>query len=139
MREDVQIYVLDSSAWLALIEDEEGADFVQQILEKAKSGEVDILVSFMSFMEVTYITLQEQDLGEADERVNLMAALPIKRVESNSSLGILAAKLKAKYRISVADAWIAALAKERNATLVHKDPEFEQIEGVIQALKLPYK
>ncbi len=137
MREDVQIYVLDSSAWLALIEDEEGADFVQQILEKAKSGEVDILVSFMSFMEVTYITLQEQDLGEADERVNLMAALPITRVESNSSLGILAAKLKAKYRISVADAWIAALAKERNATLVHKDPEFEQIEGVIQALKLP--
>jgi len=139
MREDVQIYVLDSSAWLALIEDEEGADFVQQILEKAKSGEVDILVSFMSFMEVTYITLQERDLGEADERVNLMAALPITRVESNSSLGILAAKLKAKYRISVADAWIAALAKERNATLVHKDPEFEQIEGVIQALKLPYK
>ena len=139
MREDVQIYVLDSSAWLALIEDEEGADFVQQILEKAKSGEVDILVSFMSFMEVTYITLQERDLGEADERVNLMAALPITRVESNSSLGILAAKLKAKYRFSVADAWIAALAKERNATLVHNDPEFEQIEGVIQALKLPYK
>ena len=139
MREDVQIYVLDSSAWLALIEDEEGADFVQQILEKAKSGEVDILVSFMSFMEVTYITLQERDLGEADERVNLMVALPITRVESNSSLGILAAKLKAKYCISVADAWIAALAKERNATLVHKDPEFEQIEGVIQALKLPYK
>ena len=139
MREDVQIYVLDSSAWLALIEDEEGADFVQLILEKAKSGEVDILVSFMSFMEVTYITLQERDLGEADERVNLMAALPITRVESNSSLGILAAKLKAKYHISVADAWIAALAKERSATLVHKDPEFEQIEGVIQSLKLPYK
>ena len=84
MSEDVQIYVLDTSAWLALIEDEEGADLVQQILEKAKSGEVDILVSFMSFMEVMYITLQERDLGEADERVNLMAALPITRVESNS-------------------------------------------------------
>jgi predicted nucleic acid-binding protein len=139
MSEDVQIYVLDTSAWLALIEDEEGADLVQQILEKAKSGEVDILVSFMSFMEVMYITLQERDLGEADERVNLMAALPITRVESNSSLGIFAAKLKANYRISVADAWIAALAMERNATLVHKDPEFAQIEGVIQVLKLPYK
>ncbi len=139
MSEDVQIYVLDTSAWLALIEDEEGADLVQQILEKAKSGEVDILVSFMSFMEVMYITLQEQDLGEADERVNFMAALPITRVESNSSLAIFAAKLKANYHISVADAWIAALAKERNATLVHKDPEFEQIEGDIQVLKLPYK
>jgi len=38
MSEGVQIYVLDTSAWLALIEDEEGADLVQQILEKAKSG-----------------------------------------------------------------------------------------------------
>ncbi|TES91021.1 MAG: PIN domain-containing protein [Anaerolineales bacterium] len=90
-------------------------------------------------MEVMYITLQERDLSEADERVNLMAALPITRVESNSSLGIFAAKLKANYHIFVADAWIGALAKERNATLVHKDPEFEQIEGVIQVLKLPYK
>ncbi len=137
MNEYVQIYVLDTSAWLALIEDEGGADLVQQILEKAKSGEVNILVSFMSFMEVTYITLQKRDLGEADERVNLMAALPITRVESNSSLAIFAAKLKANYRISVADAWIAALAKETNGILVHKDPEFEQIEGVLQVLKLP--
>ena len=139
MSENIQTYVLDTSAWLALIEDEEGADLVQQILEKAKSGDVDILVSFMSFMEVMYITLQERDLGEADERVKLMAALPITRVESNNSLGIIAAKLKANYRISVADAWIAALAQERNAALVHKDPEFEQIEEDIQVVKLPYK
>jgi predicted nucleic acid-binding protein len=48
-------------------------------------------------------------------------------------------KLKVKYRISVADAWIAALAKERNATLVHKDPEFEQIEDRLKILHLPYK
>jgi len=139
MSENVQIYVLDTSAWLALIEDEEGADIVQQILEKAKSGEVNILVSFMSFMEVTYITLQERDLGEADERLNIMAALPITRVESNSSLAISAGELKANYRISVADAWIAALAKERNATLVHKDPEFEQLKDKVKALELPYK
>jgi predicted nucleic acid-binding protein len=39
----------------------------------------------------------------------------------------------------VADAWIAALAQARNATLVHKDPEFEQVEATIKVLKLPYK
>jgi len=38
-------------------------------------------------------------------------------------LSILAGRLKADHRLSVADAWIAALAKERDATLVHKDPE----------------
>jgi len=139
MNEPTPIYVLDTSAWLTLIEDEAGADTVQDILEKAKAGEATVLVSFMSFMEVYYITLQERDVNEARERVNLMAALPVSRVESTRALGIAAAELKAEHRLSVADAWIAALAEERGATLVHKDPEFEQVEAIVKVLKLPYK
>ena len=139
MRETASSYVFDTSAWLTLIEDEAGADVVQSLLEKARAGEVIALVSFMSFMEMYCITLQERDLNEAQERVHLMAALPILRVESTKALGIRAAELKAAYRLSVADAWVAALAKERGATLVHKDPEFEQVEAVLEVLKLPYK
>ncbi|MEA3340128.1 MAG: type II toxin-antitoxin system VapC family toxin [Chloroflexota bacterium] len=139
MNKHTPIYVFDSSAWLTLIEDEAGADTVQEILEKAKAGEAIVLVSFMGFMEVYYITLQERGVDEARERVNLMAALPVLRVESTRALGILAAELKAHHRLSVADAWIAALAKERGAKLVHKDPEFEQVEAIVKVLKLPYK
>lgn len=90
-------------------------------------------------MEVYYITLQERERSEAQEHVNLMTALPVLRVESTRALGILAAEIKAAHRLSVADARIAALAKERGATLVHKDPEFEQLEGEVEVLKLPYK
>jgi len=46
--------------------------------------------------------------------------------------------IKARYKISVADAWIAATAAVHNLTLVHKDPEFESLEGV-SLLPLPYK
>lgn len=132
-------YVLDTSALLTFIEDEAGADQVHELLEKAKRGEVILLVSFMSFMEVYYISLQERGQEEAQERVKLMAALPIIRVESNESLGAQAGACKAAHRLSVADAWIAALAQERNATLVHKDPEFEQVESTVTVMKLPYK
>lgn len=111
MNKAASAYVLDTSAWLTLIEDEAGADAVQDILEKAQAGETIVLVSSMSFMEVYYITLQERDVNEARERVNLMAALPILRVESTRTLGVLAAELKATHRLSVADAWIAALAE----------------------------
>jgi len=52
-------YVLDTSAVLTLIEDEAGTDQVQTLLEQAKRGEVSLLVSFISFMEVYYISLQE--------------------------------------------------------------------------------
>lgn len=139
MSEAIDIYVLDTSEWLTLIEDEAGADSVQELLVRARANEVVVLVSFMSFMEVYYITLQERDPVEAQTRVKLMTASPGLRVDSTEALGVLAGELKAKHRLSVADAWIAALAKERNATLVHKDPEFEQVESAIKVLKLPYK
>jgi predicted nucleic acid-binding protein len=139
MSEVIDIYVLDTSAWFTLIEDESGADRVQELLEQARAGEIVVLVSFMSYMEVYYITLQERNESEAQARLDLMAALPGLRVDSSAALGLLAGELKAKHRLSVADAWIAALARERNATLVHKDPEFEQVEATLQMLKLPYK
>jgi len=139
MSEATPAYVLDTSAWLTLIEDEAGSDAVQEILEQTQAGEAVVFVSFMSFMEVYYITLQERGEGEALERVNLIAALPVLRVESTEGLNILAAELKAMHRLSVADAWIAALAKEREAPLVHKDPEFKQVEDEIDVLELPYK
>lgn len=132
-------YVLDTSARLTLIEDEPGANVAQDVLESASSGDIEILVSFMSFMEVFYITVQEREVEEAQVRMHLREALPITRVESTASSGMTAAGLKAKHRISVADAWIAALAIERNATLIHKDPEIEQMQGEIKILKLPCK
>lgn len=139
MSQALPCYVLDTSALLTLIEDEAGADQVQTLLEQAKRGEISLLVSFISFMEVYYISLQERGQEEAQERVQLMAALPVSRVESTETLAVFAGQFKAAHRLSVADAWIAALAQERDATLVHKDPEFEQLEAAVKVLKLPYK
>jgi predicted nucleic acid-binding protein len=139
MSQSPPLYVLDTSALPTLIEDEAGADQVQELLEKAERDEIILLVSFMSFMEVYYISLQERGQEKAQERVKLLAALPMLRVESSENLGEQAGAFKAAHRLSVADAWIAALAQERNATLVHKDPEFEQVESAIKVVKLPFR
>ena len=139
MNDNIEAYVLDTSAWLTLIEDENGADVVQKILEKSREGEVTVFVSFITFMEVYYIMLQEHGTAEAQERLKLMSSLPMLRIESSQALSILAAEIKALHKLSVADAWIGALAKEQCAILVHKDPEYEQIEDFVQTLKLPYK
>ncbi len=69
MSQATNLYVLDTSAWLTLIEDEAGAERVQALLERARVGEIVVLTSFMSFMEVYYITLQERGQDEAQERV----------------------------------------------------------------------
>jgi predicted nucleic acid-binding protein len=139
MSESLTVYVFDTSAWLTLIEDEAGADTVQDLLEKAQAGEAVLLTSFMSYMEVYYITLQERDADEARARIDLMTSLPVLRIESSNVLGFIAADIKAHHRLSVADAWVSALAREQEAVLVHKDPEFDQVKTLIELLPLPYK
>jgi predicted nucleic acid-binding protein len=75
----------------------------------------------------------------AKMRIKLMNVLAMMRVESSQELGLIAGRLKSTYRLSFADTWIAATAIFYDAILVHKDPEFEQLKGKLEMLKLPYK
>lgn len=50
-----------------------------------------------------------------------------------------AASVKARYPLSVADAWIAAAAEMTHSTLVHKDPESANVEAVQEVLPLKAK
>ena len=132
-------YVLDSTAFLTMFEDEAGADTVQDLLDRANKSEILVFVSFVTFTEIFYITIREKGEEEAQKRTKLMDALATNRIESSKELSLIAGRLKAAYRLSFADAWIAATAIFYDATLVHKDPEFEQLQGKLKVLKLPYK
>lgn len=132
-------YILDSTAFLALFEDEDGAETVQKLLEQAKKGEIIVFISFVSFTEIFYITFREKGEEEAKKRIELMNRLAITRVESSPDLGLISGRLKATYKISFADTWIAATAIFYDAILVHKDPEFKQLEDEVRVLELPYK
>jgi hypothetical protein len=52
---------------------------------------------------------------------------------------LLASRFKAQNRLSLADALIAGLASQRSAVLVHKDLEFEALNGALDLEALPYK
>jgi predicted nucleic acid-binding protein len=132
-------FVLDTSAVITFLENEAGADIVEELLKKAESGVINIFLSFITFTEIYYIRLQKKVKEFALERIDSLETLPAKRIDSNSKIGKIAGEFKAAHRLSFADAWIAALAKNENATLVHKDPEFERLESKINVLKLPYK
>ena len=55
MKPEKDKYVLDTSAIFAFLEDEMGADTVQDLLEKARDDAVTIFIAFISFMEVYYL------------------------------------------------------------------------------------
>ncbi len=59
-------------------------------------------------------------------------------IDVNDRVLLRAGFVKANYRLSVADAWIIACAMETGACLVHKDPEFEQVQDIVPLAFLPY-
>jgi len=128
-------YVLDTSALLTLIEDEVGADRVEQVLSHSQ-----VIVPWLVLLEAYYITQQEQGQAEADRRYALMKKLPATVAwEADEPILLTAARLKAIHRLSLADSIIAAFAIRQDAILLHKDPEFEALSGQVALEAMPYK
>lgn len=138
MTESPESFVLDTSAILALWNEEDGASTVEKIL-RDKPHNRKIFVSFMTFMECRYRVWKDHGQSAADELFRSLGLLPITRVDVDDTLIMTASELKAQHRISVADSWIIATATTRNATLVHKDPEFDALAGKVAMKTLPYK
>jgi len=132
-------YVFDTSAIFTYTAEELGSDIVYSILSSAKKGKSIIYISFISFMELYYITWQKKNESFAKELIILVKSLPIQRVDSSERITLSAGWIKANHRLSVADSFIVATALEKNAVLVHKDPELKPISKYIETVELPYK
>lgn len=130
-------WLLDTSALLALRDDEAGADEVATLLARAQDGKVRCFGCFVTLMEVFYRVWKDE--GETAGRLAhaQCLALPIEWLHETPEMLEAAARLKATQKLSLADAWIAAAAELKAATLVHKDPEFSALSLPQQVL--PYK
>jgi len=125
-------WLLDTSALLALRDNEAGAERVAALLRQAIHGQGQVLACFMSRMEVLYRVWKDEDERRARLADAQLQALPIRWVEVSDPLLEQAAAIKACHSLSVADAWIAAAARQESAVLVHKDPEFQAIGSLAQ-------
>ncbi len=129
--------LLDTSALLAFMEDEPGADQVQAALLDA--GAPPLYGCFVTLTEIEYITRQERGTIIAEQRMRDLRTLPVQWVHSDGALCSAAAELKASQRISFADAFVAATAMRLDAVLVHKDPEFGPLAPAVKQRPLPPK
>jgi predicted nucleic acid-binding protein len=134
-----ELYVLDTSAILAFTDQEEGAEEVERLLDAAHARQCRLEACAISLMELYYLTLREAGENEAARLVALVKAWPLTWIYPHEKMMLQAGRFKAYYHLSVADALIAAVAKLRQATLVHKDPELEALAPEVALLSLPFK
>ncbi len=129
-------YLLDTSALLTLRDDEPGAEEVAKILVQAEQDKVKVFGCFMTLMEVFYRVWKDEDETAGRLAYAQCKSLPIVWVHENVEMLEQAAELKATFRVSLADAWIAACAIIHDATLIHKDPEFNALKSIRQTALL---
>jgi len=121
--------VFDTEALLIFYLDEPGASKVQSYLEKVQRREINGYLSVVNFAEFVYI-VQRRDAYSAEEKEKNLRAFGLEIVPAlDNNLWRVAANFKAKHALSLADAFAAATAKVKRASLaVGRDQEYKQLD-----------
>lgn len=123
--------VLDSWALLAWLLDQPAAGQVESLLEQAERGEISLSMSWLNAGEVYYMTARKLGARQAEVFLTRLPSLPLRLVLPDAADVLNAAKLKAKHRLSYADAFAAALAMRDGAALVTGDPQLRTLSEAV--------
>ena len=139
MAEEIHRYILDSYAMLAYFQAEPGGAQISNLLKAVGEQSAELYMSWINIGEIAYLSSRHWGNKKAQEMINDLRSLPIILCEASQKRILAAAWIKAKYPISYADAFAAALAQELEASLVTGDPEFAVLQPDLQVEWLPQK
>ncbi|MDR1190233.1 MAG: PIN domain-containing protein [Verrucomicrobiales bacterium] len=125
-------HVFDSYALLAYLRDEDGADAVQTVLEQASRSGNNVQMCEVNYAEVQYMIRRKHGADAWAHIAGVLPGLPISFVAAGRELSDWAAEFKARHKMSLTDAYAAALAKKFKAELVTGDAEFKPLADEIK-------
>jgi ribonuclease VapC len=128
--------VLDSFALLAFFRGEEAALGVKEMLHKAAASDRPLHMTEVNYAEVKNLLLKKDGPDAWEQAREALKSLPIEFHSADRQLAEVAADFKSRFSFSLADAFAAALAKEKKAELVTGDPEFKVLEKEIKVVWL---
>jgi len=128
--------VLDSYALIAYFRGEPVGIPVKELLQKAGRADKPVHMTEVNYAEAHYMILRKDGAQAWSQVAKTLAALPIEFHPADRGLADLAADFKARFRLSLADAFAAALAKQQKAELVTGAPEFKPLEKEIRIMWL---
>jgi predicted nucleic acid-binding protein len=123
--------VLDSFALITYFRDEPGAEMMEELLVSAGKKDSPLLMTDVNYAEVKYSIVKKDGAEAWAEAAKVLQGLPIDFHSTSRALADTAADFKARFKMSLADAFAAAMAKERKAELVTGDPEFKPLDNEI--------
>lgn len=125
-------YVLDSYAVLALLQQERGSEKVAHLAQQAQVQAITLSMTWVNLGEVAYIVERRWGKGKLYQILGMIGGTGISFISAERELTLSAASFKAKFSLSYADAFAAALALREDAVLVTGDPAFKPLVGILQ-------
>jgi len=122
---------------IAYLHSEPTAQEVRQALRSARKSDLLVLFSLINYGECMYIVERESGIEQAEHAASIIDELPVEVVPADRLLVFAAARLKARYPISYADAFAAAVAKRYGGRVMTGDPEFKAAEPEVAIHWLP--
>lgn len=117
--------VFDSYALIAFFRQEPGYELIRDLLVKISNDESEGYITAINIGEIYYMISRKSNTKNAEIAISALLQFPLHIIEADLKLSLEAAKLKAKYSLSYADAFAAALAINRKAVLITGDHEFD--------------
>jgi len=121
--------VFDSYALIAHFIGEKGHETVSELLSEITIGEKQGYISLINVGEIYYMIHRKVGEKAAEKAISIISEMNIEIAPVDLDLTIAAAKLKAKNKLSYADAFAAALTIKTKAVLITGDKEFKNLEG----------
>src|SRR4051812_24388128 len=120
--------VFDSWAVIAYLDGEPAAERVADRIADAHDDGIPLFMSVVNAGDVWYIIASEASVSDEDRSIAQLRQLGIEFVDANWRLAHEAGGFKSKYKMSFADCFAAALAKQQKALLSTGNREFKQVE-----------
>jgi predicted nucleic acid-binding protein len=123
-------YIFDACALIAYLNDEKGADTVEDLLKQAENREIDIFMSVVNLVEVYYHSFRGKNHSETEEALALIDSLPIKIIsEIDKIVALEAARFKLTCKMPLGDCFLCATASRFAAVIVSSDyHDLKQVE-----------
>jgi uncharacterized protein len=132
-------YILDACALLAFLNDEEGAEKIENLLNQSATSDISVSMSIINFFEAYYGELCDKGDEIAQIVLDMVQHYSIKIIDTISEQVFReAAHLKAAYKMSIADCIGLATAIELSGQFVSSDHhELEAVASNLRFAKEP--
>jgi len=127
-------YLFDAFPLLCWLQEEPGYELVDDLLTEAETGKSSISMHIINLGEVFYRLCRVSSMKRGEEILEKIRLLPIRILSISDEEVMAAAKIKAQYPISYADAFAVAKAVQTGAMVVTGDPEYKKVSKIVEIL-----